>query len=100
MVTSSPRTPRPGKAPHPSSPDSPVREPGSSAGMAPATPAGGVAEPAQPGLALPHERDQSTAMTPAQPDAQVQQAGRDLARGLRDTGKSAPMDRAYDKLKR
>ena len=92
----------------PGGPDSPRREPGSSAGMAPVTPAQNpppadatdkLREGAK-GLALPHERDQSSDMTGTRPDPQVQQAGRDLERGLQDTGKSTPMDKTYDKLKR
>lgn len=51
-------------------------------------------------LALPHERDQSLGKTDAQPGPPVQQASRDLRRGLQDTGESAPMDKAYDRLKR
>lgn len=51
-------------------------------------------------LALPHERDQSIDMTEKASDPQVQQASRDLRRGLQDTGKSAPMDQTYDRLKR
>ncbi len=71
MTTSRPPSPHPAKTPAPASPDSPVREPGSSAGMTPAAPAGDVAYPVQPGLALPHERDQSTRMTGTQPDPEV-----------------------------
>lgn len=51
-------------------------------------------------LALPHERDQSIDMTDAQPDPHVQQASRDLRRGLQDTGESPPMDKACHRLKR
>lgn len=51
-------------------------------------------------LALPHERDQSIDMTDAPPDPQVQQASRDLRRGLQDTGESPPMDKACHRLKR
>jgi hypothetical protein len=50
-------------------------------------------------LALPHERDQSTDMTPAKPDPTIRQAGRDLDRGLKDTSKGPEMDRAYTGLK-
>lgn len=50
-------------------------------------------------LAMPHERDQSTAMTARKPDPAIVQAGRDLDRGLQDTSKGAEMNRAYDKLK-
>lgn len=49
---------------------------------------------------LPHERDQSVDMTGGQPDAEVQQAYRDVSRGLQDTDKGPPADRAYQKLKR
>ena len=80
-------------------------QPGQTAGTPVKTPAAGRAE--TPGdasdeasLALPHERDQSTDMTDAQPDPQVQQASRDLRRGLQDTDRSVPMDKAYDRLKR
>lgn len=89
--------------------DSPVREPGSSQGMSPVTPAGTgtqskkgekLPDPASSGLALPHERDQTVDMTDAVPDPQVKQAERDLRSGLQDTGKSRPMNAAYEKLKR
>ena len=50
-------------------------------------------------LSLPHERDQSTAMTADAPDAVVVQAQRDVKRGLQDTSKAPEMMRAYDKLK-
>lgn len=85
-------------------------QPGQSEGMPVKTPSAGRSRPGRaetPGdasdeasLALPHERDQSTDMTDAQPDPQVQQASHDLRRGLQDTGESAPMDKAYDRLKR
>ena len=48
---------------------------------------------------LPHERDQSTDMTAATPDPAVQQAAKDLQRGLSDTTKGAEMDKAYQKQK-
>lgn len=91
-----------------SSPANPTREPGSSEGMTP-RPAKDQArrdetdamqDPADAGLALPHERDQSKNMTNAKTDAQVKQAGRDLQRGLQDTGKGKPMNETYKKLKR
>ena len=50
-------------------------------------------------LSLPHERDQSTGMTADAPDAVVQQAQRDLKRGLQDTSNAPEMNRAYSKLK-
>ncbi len=46
------------------------------------------------GLPLPHERDQSEqGMTDGVPSAEMQQAHRDLQRGLQDTGKAPEMDR-------
>ncbi len=50
-------------------------------------------------LSLPHERDQSTDMTADAPDTVVQQAQRDINRGLEDTSKAPEMNRAYKKLK-
>ena len=50
-------------------------------------------------LSLPHERDQSTNMTADAPDAVVQQAQRDVKRGLQDTSKAPEMNRAYSKLR-
>lgn len=49
-------------------------------------------------LELPHERDQAVDMTNATPNPVVEQAGRDLKRGVKDTSKSVEMDRAYKKL--
>ena len=48
---------------------------------------------------LPHERDQSTDMTAAEPDPKVEQAAKDLKRGLSDTSKGAETDKAYQKQK-
>ena len=48
---------------------------------------------------LPHERDQSAHMTDGIPSRKVQQAAKDVARGLQDTSKSPEMDRAYQKQK-
>ena len=48
---------------------------------------------------LPHERDESVDMTHGVPDAQMQQAYRDLQRGLQDTDKGPAADRAYPKQK-
>ena len=46
------------------------------------------------GLPLPHERDQSEqGMTDGVPSAEMQQAHRDLQRGLQDTGKAPEMER-------
>lgn len=95
----------------PPSPSTPVREPGSSQGMTSVRPAKDQPlrdetqalqepDPADTGLALPHERDQSSDMTNAETDSQVEQASRDLRRGLQDTDKGKPMNDAYKKLKR
>ena len=50
-------------------------------------------------LAMPHERDQSTDMTPEANDPVIEQAARDVKRGMKDTSKGPEMDKAYDKLK-
>jgi len=52
------------------------------------------------GLELPHERDQSVSMTGGAPSEAVHQAHRDVERGLQDTDKGPPMDRAYRQLKK
>lgn len=99
----------------PSQPAPPARkqasdQPGQSEGMPVKTPAPGRPRPGraetpsdasdEASLALPHERDQSVDRTDTPPDPQVQQASRDLRRGLQDTGNSVPMDKTYDRLKR
>jgi hypothetical protein len=54
---------------------------------------------AEASLELPNDRDQSTGMTAAEPDPQVQQAAKDLKRGLSDTSKGAETDKTYQKQK-
>ena len=49
---------------------------------------------------LPHERDQSVDMTDGERDPVIQQAHDDVERGLQDTDRGPPSDRAYGKLKR
>lgn len=49
---------------------------------------------------LPHERDESVDMTHGKPDAQIEQAYRDVQRGLQDTDRGPPADKAYQKQKR
>ena len=49
---------------------------------------------------LPHERDEAVGMTGGIPSQPVQQAYRDVKRGLVDTDRAAEADRTYDKLKR
>ena len=100
----------PTKPPKQSNPSNQAGEAGKSGGMPAKTPAAGRQRPGraqtpadasdEASLALPHERDQSVDMTDAQPDPQAQQASLDLRRGLQDTGKSVPMDKTYDRLKR
>ncbi len=48
---------------------------------------------------LPHERDESSGTAGAKPSEKIQQAHRDLSRGLQDTDRGPPADRAYKKLK-
>lgn len=50
-------------------------------------------------LAMPHERDQSVAMTPETPDPKIRQAGRDLEIGRQDTSRGIETDQAYQKQK-
>ena len=53
-----------------------------------------------PRPSLPHERDESSDMTGGEPSESMQQAHRDLARGLQDTDRGPEMERTYRKLKR
>lgn len=54
---------------------------------------------AEASLAMPHERDQETDMTPEKPATEIKQAARDLKNGLKDTSKSTEMDQTYEKLR-
>jgi hypothetical protein len=56
-----------------------------------------VATPTAP--KLPHERDESVGMTGGVPSDAMQQAYRDVKRGLQDTSRGAAANRAYEKLK-
>ena len=56
-------------------------------------------EAGDPGIGLPHERDQSPHMTAAQPDPQIEQAAKDISNGLKDTSKAAETDAAYKKFR-
>ncbi len=51
---------------------------------------------------LPHDRDESVAMTGTaadeRPDPQIAQAARDIAGGLKDTSRAPEMDRSYKKM--
>jgi hypothetical protein len=48
---------------------------------------------------LPHERDQSVDMTHGKSDGKVEQAYRDVERGLQDTDRGPAADKAYQKQK-
>ena len=54
---------------------------------------------AKASLELPHECDQAIDMTGGQSSAVVEQAGRDIRRGLKGTSKGPEMDRTYKKLR-
>jgi hypothetical protein len=49
---------------------------------------------------LPHERDQKVGATGGVQSPQVQQAARDVKRGLQDTSRATEADVAYKKLKK
>lgn len=65
--------------------------------VAPASPRG-VVTPS--GVKLPHERDESAESTGAVQSEAMQQAYRDLRRGLPDTDRGAEAGHTYRKLKR
>jgi hypothetical protein len=48
---------------------------------------------------LPHERDQATDMTNGERHPEVEQAYKDLKRGLQDTDRGVPAHNAYQKQK-
>ena len=48
---------------------------------------------------LPHDRDEAVGATAGEPSPPMQQAHRDLQRGLRDTDRGAVTDRVYRQLK-
>lgn len=56
-------------------------------------------DPAAPEPKLPHEHDQSVGMTDGQRDATVEQAYRDVQRGIQDTDRGPPSEKAYQKQK-
>lgn len=53
-----------------------------------------------PEARLPHERDQATAMTGGVRSPDVEQAYKDVTRGLQDTDKGPALDRAYQQQKK
>ncbi len=62
-------------------------------------PAAGAKVDAASAPKLPHERDESSAMTGGIVDPVTQQAFVDLERGLQDTGRAAEADRTYARQK-
>ena len=50
-------------------------------------------------LMLPHEQDESVGSTGGVQSATVQQAYKDVKRGLQDTSRGAAANEAYEKLK-
>lgn len=65
----------------------------------PQLPGSGPEDLSAPEGRLPHERDEATAMTGGIPSPQVEQAYKDLARGLKDTDRGVPAHEAYQKQK-
>lgn len=63
---------------------------------------GHAASPQPPGARakLPHERDEAVGMTGGVPSGKMQQAHRDVARGVQDTDRGPEADRTYQKQKR
>ena len=49
---------------------------------------------------LPHEQDESVGSTGGVPSPAVQQAYKDVKRGLQDTSRGAAANAAYEKLKK
>lgn len=56
-----------------------------------------IAKPTEP--KLPHEQDESVGSTGGVPSPLVQQAYKDVKRGLQDTSRGAAANAAYEKLK-
>lgn len=52
-----------------------------------------------PEARLPHERDEATAMTGGIRSPDIEQAYKDVTRGLQDTDKGPPSHRAYQQQK-
>ena len=72
---------------------------------APGRPANGPGETAQsrearPEPKLPHERDESASQQGTPPQEPIEQARKDVEKGLADTGKKPVMDAVYERQKR
>ncbi|CAN7148139.1 hypothetical protein LJR129_000029 [Acidovorax sp. LjRoot129] len=52
-----------------------------------------------PEARLPHERDQATDMTDGERHPEIEQAYKDVERGLQDTDRGVPAHNAYQKQK-
>jgi len=48
---------------------------------------------------LPHERDETPGMTDGVPSERLEQAHKDVSRGLQDTSRAPEADRTYRRLK-
>ncbi len=59
-----------------------------------------VVDPESSAAKLPHEHDESAGMTGGIPSVPVQQAHRDVTRGLVDTDRGPVADATYRKLKK
>ena len=53
---------------------------------------------AQDALELPRDRDEASDMTSGQTSPLIEQAKKDVDKGLKDTSKAVEMDRTYKKL--
>jgi hypothetical protein len=49
---------------------------------------------------MPHEHDEKVGMTGGVPSPKVQQAARDVKRGLQDTSRATEADDTYEKLRK
>jgi len=65
----------------------------------PVQPGSGTEDLMAPETRLPHERDQSVDMTDGVRHPEMEQAYKDLERGLRDTDRGVPAQQAYQKQK-
>ena len=101
MQTPRPQPTEPAPPPSSSPAHPPVSEPSVDTTRRDAPGPDKVPEPLEARLPkLPHERDESGAgMTSAAPDPTIQQAYRDVQRGLQDTDRGPPAGKAYQKQK-
>lgn len=62
-------------------------------------PGSGPEDLSGPEARLPHERDQATDMTDGERHPEIEQAYKDVERGLQDTDRGVPAHNAYQKQK-